>query len=127
MEIDKKQKLLNYLMPEHKVRQFLCNDLFLELKKLIPNSMCISPQNKSTEKRKKNYKEIKKIIIEFLDNNDYYKHEVEVYYKEEDKIDNLLIGYVFFVLNTMTKYNHVDIFLDKRSVCYSPISIIDFI
>ena len=51
MEINKKQKLLNYLMPEYKVRQFLCNDLFLELKKLIPNSMCISPQNKSTEKR----------------------------------------------------------------------------
>ena len=33
-------------------------------------------------------------------------------------IDDLIIGYVIFVANLNEKYKDIDIFKDKRSICY---------
>lgn len=129
MEIERKQKLLNYLMPNKEKRNFLCNDLFMELKELIPDSMIISMKNNSLKERKKNYQTVETIILSFINNNINYKKQIKDLFNlnETDILNDLVIGYVFFVINTNAKFYHIDIFKDKRSICYSPISIIDFI
>ena len=129
MEIERKQKLLNYLMPNKEKRNFLCNDLFMELKELIPDSIIISMKNNSLKERKKNYQTVETIILNFINNNINYKKQIKDLFNlnETDILTDLVIGYVFFVINTNAKFYHIDIFKDKRSICYSPISIIDFI
>lgn len=129
--IDKRKcKLLNYLFPNEKVRSFLCNDLYIELTQIIPYNLCLSSKNLNNIIRQENKEKVKSIIKKFIKENINYEKEIKKIYKDYDNeriLDEIIIGYVFYLANTIRKFFTIDIFYDKKSICYSPISIIDII
>lgn len=129
MQLERKQKLVKYLYPTEQIRSFMWNDLYLELKEVVPK-ICILSKNTNFQIRKQNLKKVTDIIKNFIQNNQNYKLEIENLYHDKNWnsiIEDIVIGYVFFVSNTVTVYNNVDILSNKKSICYSPISILDII
>lgn len=130
MENERKQRLIKYIFCTEEIRSFLCDDFFMEIMEILPKNLCISAKNCSLQCRKNNYAKVKSIISDFVFNNKNYQREIFKLFKVENLeqiINNLILGYVFFWSNTYYKYFGVDIFRDKRSICYSPVSIIDVI
>ena len=130
MEIERKQKLINYLYPNEKIRGFFCDELYIELQNFIPNQICITSKNTSFSSRNENLNKIYSIVNNFVEKNSYYKNKILYFYKDEqfnNIIKKIVIGYVFYLSNAIPRYVSIDIFRDRRSICYSPISIIDII
>ena len=130
MNIERKQKLLKYLYPTEKIRSFLCNDLYMELHELIPRQLCISTQNMTLAVRKGNLNKLETIITSFLEGNkEHYQSIMQLCQNQswDTIIQDIVIGYTFFTTNLISRYNGIDIFKDRRSVCYAPISIIDLL
>ena len=73
MEVEKKKKLLKYLYPTEQIRSFLCDDLYMELLRQVPKTLCISSNNFALAKRKENYCKVTNLIKEFFDTNSDYK------------------------------------------------------
>ena len=129
MTKEQKLKLLKFLYPNEEICNFMCNDFYQELANIIPYHVCISAKNLVQKNRENNWEFVKEKLITFLNNNKNYSTELARLYRESqlnNKIDEFLIGYVFFIANT-NKTKEVDIFKDKRSICYSEISIINII
>ena len=120
---------MKYLFPTEKARKFMCNDLCVELLNLLPHSLCFSSQNINAVNRKNNKDTLIKQIIQFFENNlDYVNMYKAIYNCDyEGNVEDVLITYVFYVSNLHNKYRIIDIFRDKRSVCFCPISVIDII
>lgn len=128
MQQDKKEKLIRYLFPNENLRNFMCNDLYPELISICPKKLFISSKNKTLKYRKENLKSIKTAINTFIEENTDYRHLLQAHYLDkttEEVIDILVIGLTFYLANTIKSSQDLDIFHDKKSVCYSPISIID--
>ena len=128
MYYERKEKLLKYLFWNEEMRDFLCNDFFVELSYVIKYTDCISSKNIGNLERSKNLKKVKNQIIKFLNDNIDYRDKIfEIYIKQElsQIIDELTIGFVFYLSQTRFRFNNIDIFRNKRSICYSPISVID--
>ncbi len=128
MTNERRFKLLKYLFPNEKIRYFMCNQLYGELSTIIPKNMCISYKNKKNDIRKKNLNTIKTLIWNYFDTHPIYKLKIENFYNVHNKHDILnivIISYVFNEVHEIRMHDIIDIFLNKESVCYSPISIID--
>ncbi len=130
MEDKRKEKLLRYLFPTEEVRKFVCNDLFMELSEIIKTTDCISSKNIKKEVRQQNKEKVEKQIKDFIKQNpDYEKMLTELYHQKDINqiYDDILVGYTFFLANTYGRIGEIDIFKDKKSICYAPISIIDIL
>ena len=130
MNIETKTKLLKYLFPTEDARCFLCDDLYMELNELIPKPIIVSSKNTILFNRKHNLNMVTDIVNAFLEENIDYKQKVLEIYKNssfENIINDIVIGYTLFYCNSSYKYNSIDIFKDKRCICYSPISKVDIL
>lgn len=130
MENERKVKLLKYLFPTDEARKFICNNLFYDLGFIIKSSYCINYNNITSAARKKNLEIVKNQVKQFLIDNNFYLARLKDIYNQksvEKIVDDLVIGYVFYLSNTGVRYNSFDIFKDRRSICYAPISIVDML
>ena len=125
----RKNKLINYLYPTKEIREFMLYDLYVELISLLTKKVCFSVDNMKEEARKTNLNKAKLIISSFLDNNlNYKKRLIELNLKIEDNlIEEILWGYILFITTNINNGTGADVFWDKRSVCYSKSSIVDFL
>lgn len=130
MDNERKTKLLKYLFPTEEIRKFVCNDLFMELSEIIKTTDCISSKNIKNAVRQENKAKVEKQIKEFISQNPVYeKMLLELYHQDNiSKVyDDVLIGYTFYLASTYGRIGEIDIFKDKKSICYAPISIIDIL
>lgn len=131
MTDERKRKLINYLFPTEQVRKFLCNDLYKEFESLIPRTLCISYHNMTKKIREENYKKVLSLIENFFVQNNFYKNETLELYNQKclskEFFEDMLIGYVFYLSYKMNNFYRFDIFKDKKSICFTPISVIDVI
>ena len=130
MNNERKEKLLKYLFPTEEIRKFVCNDLFMELSEIIKTTDCISSKNIKNSVRQENKEKVEKQIKEFIkENPNYEKMLLELYHQKDISqiYDDILIGYTFFLASTYGRIGEIDIFKDKKSICYAPISIIDIL
>lgn len=128
MSDEKTLKLLKYLYPTEEIRGYVCDYLYLELIKIIPKSICITSTNLSMSTRIQNLNKVREIVGEFIEKNSEVSETLTRLFKNKNiktVIEELIIGYVYYTSRTMSNYKHIDIFTDRRSICYSPISIID--
>ena len=126
----RKKKLLQYLFPTEEIRKFVCNDLFIELSEVIKTTDCISSKNLNNKVRLSNKENVLNQINNFLNENPIYTETLLKLYNQKEIsqiIEDLLMGYTFYLACSFGRIGEIDIFKDKRSVCYSPISIIDII
>jgi len=118
MTQEQKVKLLKFLYSNEQT--FLCNDLFQELLNIVPKTKCICSRNIVDKTRYDNYIEVFTFIKQFLDRNSDYKSIVlKIFssYEEQELINHLIVGYVFYL--AMLDNKDLDIFKDKRSICYT--------
>lgn len=130
MNINRKQKLVEYLYPTEQIMSFMCNDLYQELLENISVSSCISSKNVVNKLRGENLKYVKSQIFRFLNSNREYINRLFELYQHNDLnkiVDDILIGLVFYISNTTDKFFRLDIFNDKKSICYNKMSILNFI
>jgi len=124
-----KQKLIEYLYPTDKMMEFMCNDIYQELLKIIPLKMCISYKNTNKFVREENKVVVENTIKNFINTNNY-KQQLFKFYKHENIntiAKDVLIGLVFYIANTNDKYANIDIFSSSKSICYDKTSILRFI
>lgn len=130
MKNDRKEKLLKILFPTDEIRNFLCNDLFQEILKEIPKSRFINANYINDDNRKLNYNLVKKDLRQFIYSNENYNLELKKYYDRislDDLTEELIEGIIFYITNTDNRYTKVDMYNDKKSLCYTPISLVDLI
>ena len=129
MKNERNLKLMNYLYPNEQIRRFMCDDLYMELMQIIPN-ICISSKNVYISNRKENYNKVFSLVLDFLKSNQNYLNQLNIFYKNKtlsDIVKDIVIGYTFFLGKAYPKYNQIDIFKNTKSICYSPISVIDIL
>lgn len=130
MDNERKTKLLKYLFPTEEIRKFVCNDLFMELSEIIKTTDCISSKNIKNAVRQENKAKVEKQIKDFIKENPMYEKMLTELYHQKDInqiYDDILVGYTFFLASTYGRIGEIDIFKDKKSICYAPISIIDIL
>ena len=106
--------LVKLIFPNLKCLTFFKEQLFEELKEVIPEKLCYSTDNKNIKVRTFNKNECLNLIREFFINNSVYKEEVEKLYKHsiDEVIESILKGFVFLLKNG------INVFEDKNSVCF---------
>jgi len=106
--------LVKLIFPNLDCLTFFKDQLFEELKEVVPEKLCYSADNNNTKIRSFNKNECLNLIREFFINNSVYKVEVEKLYKNniDEIIESILKGFVFILKNG------INIFEDKNSVCY---------
>lgn len=122
MNKNKNSKLLNVLFPTPEIRHFFCNDLFVEFDKQISTSSCISSYNRINKVRSTNFQIIKLQIENILKENNEYLEKVKrlfFYVEIDDLIDYIIASYVFYIAITNKKFSEIDVFNDKRSICFN--------
>lgn len=107
--------LVKYIFPSIECLEFFKEQLFEELKEVVPETLCYSKTNQNVRTRFFNKNECMNLIREFFINNEVYKNEVERIYKEkiDELIDSILLGYVFLLKSGK------NIIEDNNSVCYT--------
>ena len=126
----RKEKLIKYLYPNEKARKFMCVELYEELSPLISAGDCISSKNFTNSIRKENMQKVQGIVEDFFSKNqNYYEKIKKIYSIEslEEVVDITIISFVFILSYFFTESFVTDIFNDKRSICYAPISVIDLV
>ena len=121
-----KIKLEKHFFTTDKIRSFLCNDFYQEIKHIIPDEICISEDNLEPRLRLNNATSVYISLTDFLDKNKNYSDLIAELYnikpQENYKVLNELIeGYLFFLSLTEEKFKDIDIYKDEKSICYSPI------
>ena len=106
--------LVKYIFSSIECFGFFKEQLFEELKEVVPETLCYSKANGNNRTRSFNKNECMNLIREFFINNELYKNEVERIYKEkiDELIDSVLLGYVFLLTNGK------NIIEDNKSVCF---------
>lgn len=106
--------LVKLIFPNLKCLTFFKEQLFEELKEVIPEKLCYSADNNNSKVRSFNKNECLNLIREFFINNSVYKEEVEKLYKHsiDEVIESILKGFVFLLKNG------INVFEDKNSVCF---------
>ena len=128
MDTARKKKLITYLYPNKHILEFMYNDFYVELYKILPRKICFSNDNLKNENRNNNYKKAINILKNFFNENIvYYNKLKELYpYKHLDYIiKDVLAGYILFLTPNINKNTGADVYSDRRSICYSKISILD--
>lgn len=121
----KEEKFLQLLYRTEEIRSRMINDVYQELKEIIPPTKCISSKNIVKATRQENLDFALKSISNFLqENSDYKKIVAEIY---GESIEYVLYGYVFYLAYTNKRYSGMDIFKDKRSILYNEVSILDIL
>ena len=118
--------LLKMIFPTNEVRAFLCNDLFIELKNVVPINLCINKENVLNTTRKEHYKQVKNLIYNFLIKNKIYLNKLKQFYSTTNInyiLKNIITSYVFVMAKLNKNYKNVDIFNNKTSICYVPFNI----
>lgn len=119
---NKMLEFMKYFYPTDEIRNFMCNDLYQELNEIIPKTKCFCCDNVVAKTREENYMFVKTHIVNFVLTNENYKNELEKLYKGrdfDDVVNDIIIGYVFYVVNTNEKNKGENIFKSKKSICYS--------
>lgn len=128
MNTKEKELLIKYLFPTEEIRKFLINDIYQEFNEFLPKENLFNERNMKTEQRLNNYNQYCSLIKDYLNNHsDYLKEVYGVYHNIniESLIDDLLMGYVFYLSEIDDKLQKFDIFKDKKSICFTEISILD--
>ncbi len=121
----KEEKFLQLLYKTEEIRSIMINDVYQELKEIIPLEKCISLKNIVKKIRQENLEFAKVSISNFLQENvNYQKLIFEIY---GDSIEYVLYGYVFYLAYTSEKYAGIDIFKDKKSILYREVSLLDIL
>lgn len=114
-----------------KFEGFYVMNLYKEFDLIIPKNLCISIKNTTKKIREENYQKVFSLIQKFFNQNKDYKNcLLKLYTKNEfDKnfYEDILIGYVFFIACSMPNEERFDIFKNKTSICFAPISIVDML
>ena len=119
MTQEQKTKLASYLYLNKEFQEFLCNDFFQELKKELPKESCISEDNLNEANREENLAMATMTVFIFLHNNRNYADIIKqnfTSYTDSQLLNHLVLGYVFYLTNVE---EHMDMFKDKRSICYT--------
>ena len=127
---DRKNRLLNYLYRDENIIDFMFNDLYFELNCVLPKKICFSNDNLNKATRGINLKKTVTIVNEFLNKNKkYYYRLLELFpCKDYDVlVGDIIVGYVLYLTPHINRGTGADVFADKRSVCYTKVSILDFI
>ena len=130
MTNEQKQKMVEYLYPTDQILDFMCNDVYQELLNVIPTNLIIHTNNLVHSVRENNFKLVKENVFKFIILNKNYKAELFNLYKHSmlaPIVHNIIIGLTFYIVNTNEKYHNIDIFKNKKSICYQKVSILDFI
>lgn len=128
MERNRKEKLIKYLFYDNSVAEFMFNDFYVELCRVLPKNICFSKENIKKENRVNNLAKAKNTVKEFLKNNVvYYEKLKEIYGNKSIDciINDVLAGYVLYLTPHVNKNSGADVYADKRSICYSRFSILD--
>ena len=130
MKYQTKQRLIEYLYPTKELMGFMLNDIYQEILEICPKTIFINPENEIDEQRKKNFEFVKKEIVTFILKNENYKQELFKHYKHTMIAPiflDILMGITFYLANISEDFNNMDIFNDKRSICYHTQTILDFV
>ena len=129
MDYKRQEKLVDYLFRTPEIRSFLCNDLYQELLKICKTSDFINSSYISEKNRVNGYKKVSSSIMTFLKQQQIYaKMLLQIYNQEKitvDIIDDLIVGITLYIISTQENYSQMDVFTDKKSICYRRISILD--
>lgn len=126
MTNEQKQKWMEYLFPNKEIRHFLCNDLFQEMSSFISDDIIFGDDNKNDNERNQNSAKLFNLISDFIENNPPYQKMISKYFGTGQTfyiINDLIIGYAFFLAETKKKFEGIDIFKDACSVCRAPIAL----
>lgn len=130
MDKKTKEKLFNYFYPTEKIRSFMCNDFYQELLNLVPTSLCINEKNRDKYVREQNFLFVINTIKNFILTDKIYNkvifelHQgVEIDYL----VEKILQSYVFYIVSTNVRHKKIDMYRDRRSICYAKISIADML
>ena len=121
MNEEEKKKLLDFLFPSDKAREFVCNHVFEEIKKALPIVVCIGSRNIVNSVREINLNYAKEKVSKIV-NSETFRRLLKILFGEsEDLAEDILIAYVFYLSETSQRCRGIDIFRDKRSILYSEI------
>ena len=128
MNDERKKKLIGYLYTNEKLCNFICRNIYCKLLKILPKKICISVDSFKDISRNENLDIAKNIVINFLKDNSKYVAYIKSFYNEkqfDSIVNDVIMGYLLYLTTIKDACRRIDIFRDKRSICYSPISIID--
>ncbi|MBQ9782680.1 MAG: hypothetical protein IJW26_05845 [Clostridia bacterium] len=128
MERNRKEKLIKYLFYDNSAVEFMFNDFYVELCRVLPKNICFSKENIKKENRVNNLAKAKNTVKEFLKNNVVYYEKLKEIYGNKNIdciINDVLAGYVLYLTPHVNKNSGADVYADKRSICYSRFSILD--
>lgn len=126
MNKEQKIKVERFLFSNDEIRKFLCNDFYQELKNIIPSEILFCKENINKDERSNNLLSIFIKVTNFIKKNKEYERELCKIFRTEENhiynyIDELVMGYVFFISLTEEKYKGRDIFEDKQSIYWSSV------
>lgn len=129
MNLRQKKLLCDYLYPNKRIRKVLIDDLNVQLDKIIPSEIIFCAENKQSDEIREENKNIAvEAISRLLKENDFYLRELDCWPVNGfyDIVDNVLVNYVFIfsVRQKSKRLQNIDIFSDKRSICYREISVL---
>ena len=128
MNTERKNKLIEYLYPSTSAIDFMFDDLYVELSAIIAKKLCFSKDNLNKAVRDKNLELVVNIVNKFLVDNLQYKKRLFEFYPHKDYsvlVGDIIVGYVLYLTPHINKGTGADVFLDKRSICFSKVSILD--
>lgn len=128
MNTERKNKLIKYLYPSIKAVEFMFNDFYVELSRLLPKKVCFSNDNLNKSVRNTNLQLAVNTVNMFLVKNPIYRKRVLKFYPYKDYgvlIGDIIVGYVLYLTPHINKGTGADVFADKRSICFLEISILD--
>lgn len=123
MTLKEREKISYYLYHNSTNKEFVFNEFYEELSKIIIQNDCISDENQNDIMRQENINKIKNTINIFLSNHSLYKNLLYEFYNIERQeqlellFDNLIMGYVFYLSMTIDKFKDINILRSKKSVC----------
>lgn len=114
--MENSMNILLYYFPSKEVLDFMLNDLFVEFKELIDDSLIYSTDNKKDSVRNQNRNKVEDIIVRFFDENPVYINEFKNLYQRDfvEVIDNIIDSFVFSILLDEKKT-----YKDKQSIAYT--------
>lgn len=130
MNTERKNKLIKYLYPSTQAVDFMLDDFYIELIKILPKKVVFSKDNLNKDNRQKNLQLANKTVKDFLEGNQLYKNRLLELFLCKDYsslINDIIIGYVLYLTPHINRGTGADVFADTRSVCYSKPSILDWI
>lgn len=121
MTKEQAEKLIRYYGLSGESGRYFCNDLFVELKDILPLTICFCDENLDDDKRYENLDKARGALNNFLSENPDHMSLVNKYCNtlcDIDLCEYLLEGYLFYSLVLSDRLGETDIFSNPRSICY---------